>query len=100
MSEETILIVEDEEDIRELISYNLERVGYQTLSAETGEDGLKKARDHSPDLPLFPDEYCPVQPGLNILPSLHRQILSYMPVFLCSSTWKPDSPEGSMPEIR
>jgi len=36
-----ILIVDDEEDILELVSYNLEQNGFQTETAVTGEAGLK-----------------------------------------------------------
>ena len=37
-----ILIIEDEEDIRELVRYNLEREGFSVSEAESGEEGLKK----------------------------------------------------------
>ena len=40
MAKETILVVEDEEDIRELLKYNLEKEGYQVFGAATGEEGL------------------------------------------------------------
>ncbi len=44
MANETILIVDDEEDILELVKYNLEREGYAAISALTGEAALKLAR--------------------------------------------------------
>ena len=37
MAHETILVIEDEEDILELIRYNLDREGYQVICAESGE---------------------------------------------------------------
>jgi DNA-binding response OmpR family regulator len=45
----TILVVDDENDIRQLLRYNLEREGYQVLSAKTGDEGLDTARSKKPD---------------------------------------------------
>lgn len=39
---EEILIVEDERDIREILSFNLERAGYKTVEASSSEQGLEK----------------------------------------------------------
>lgn len=50
MPRETILIVDDEEDIVELIKYNLKTEGYVILTAGTGEQAIKKARQSLPDL--------------------------------------------------
>ena len=48
-----ILIVEDEADIRELLRFNLEREGFSVLEAADGNEGLKLARQHMPDLVLL-----------------------------------------------
>ena len=45
MQRQSILVVEDEEDIRELISYNLTREGYEVVAVESGEEALKE-EDH------------------------------------------------------
>lgn len=50
MSKETILIVDDEEDIIELIKYNLKNEGYSILTALSGEQAMKMAKQFSPDL--------------------------------------------------
>ncbi len=50
MSKERILVVDDEEDILELVRYNLAKEGYHVTGALTGEDALKKARSESFDL--------------------------------------------------
>jgi len=50
MPGEKILIVEDEEEIQELISYNLGREGFGTTVAGSGEDGLKVLREDVPAL--------------------------------------------------
>ena len=45
-----ILIVDDEPDIVELVSYNLEREGFVTIKAYDGETALCKVRIEKPDL--------------------------------------------------
>ena len=50
MSNERILVVDDEEDILELVRYNLAKEGYQVTGVLTGEDALKKALSEKFDL--------------------------------------------------
>ena len=46
----TVLIVEDEKNIVDILRFNLQRAGYQTLEAYDGEDGLAQAvRQSGPD---------------------------------------------------
>ena len=53
MAHETILIVEDEKDIAELVAYNLKREGFRTLTAASGEKGLALAAASPPSLILL-----------------------------------------------
>ncbi len=46
----TILVVEDEEDLRNIVIYNLNREGYETVGVESGEEGLALAISQKPDL--------------------------------------------------
>jgi two-component system alkaline phosphatase synthesis response regulator PhoP len=48
-----VLVVDDEADIVELVSYNLKKEGYQVLSAYDGEEALSLARGESPDLVIL-----------------------------------------------
>lgn len=48
MAKETLLVIEDERDIVEIIQYNFEREGYTVLSATNGEKGLDIARSKRP----------------------------------------------------
>ena len=48
-----ILVVEDEEDIRELVVFKLSSAGYDVSTACDGEEGLEKARAVRPDLVLL-----------------------------------------------
>ena len=46
----TVLVVEDDEDTRHVYSAGLGRVGYRVITAATGTDGLRAARDEHPDV--------------------------------------------------
>ncbi len=65
MAEEHILIIEDEEDVLELVRYNLVRNGYKVDTAMTGEEGLVKAKNLLPDL-LVLDLMLPKVDGLEV----------------------------------
>lgn len=53
MAKETILVVEDDKDITEMIEYNLEKEGYVIVSAATGEESIDVAKKLSPDLVIL-----------------------------------------------
>jgi len=53
MANELILIVEDNDKNRKLVRDVLRFKGYQTVEAETGEDGVRLAREHQPALVLM-----------------------------------------------
>ncbi len=53
MNDPTILVVEDEEDILELIRYNLVKEGFQVDCVSSGEEALSRIRRHPPDLMLL-----------------------------------------------
>lgn len=71
MPKERILVVEDEEDIAELIRYNLTKEGYQVTCVGAGESALAKARDLNPDLILL-DLMLPGIDGLDVCRELKR----------------------------
>jgi two-component system phosphate regulon response regulator PhoB len=50
---QTILVVDDEKDLVDLISYNLQRNGYRVLTADSGDAALVIARRDKPDLVLL-----------------------------------------------
>lgn len=65
MNRETVLVVEDEGDILDLITVNLTREGFHVLGAGTGEEGLALARGEAPDL-LVLDLMLPGMDGLQV----------------------------------
>ncbi|MGV2644140.1 response regulator, partial [Clostridium perfringens] len=53
MSEEKILVVDDEDHIVELISYNLTSSGYKVITANNGLDAVRLAKEENPKLMLL-----------------------------------------------
>lgn len=60
---ETILIVDDEKDIRDLLQYNLKKADYIVYTAENGEEGVEIAKKIKPNLILL-DVMMPVCDGI------------------------------------
>lgn len=65
MAGEKILVVEDEEDVLELVRYNLGKNGYKVETAMSGEEALQKAMRINPDLILL-DLMLPTVDGLEV----------------------------------
>ena len=81
--QKTVLIVEDEKNIVDILRFNLQREGYQTLEAYDGEDGLEKARTQDPDLILL-DVMLPKMNGFDVCRSL-RTGGSSVPVIILTA---------------
>jgi two-component system, OmpR family, alkaline phosphatase synthesis response regulator PhoP len=69
MSRENILVVEDEDDIAELVRYNLGKQNYSVAVVSSGEKGLEAARRSKPDLILL-DLMLPGMDGLEVCRAL------------------------------
>src|SRR5947208_13227547 len=65
MAKSKILIVEDEASLAEVLSYNLQREGYEVAVAKEGREGLRKAQMQLPDLVIL-DLMLPGLNGLDI----------------------------------
>ncbi len=65
MAKATVLVVDDEEDIRELVELNLSREGYTILSCQTGEQALEQAASILPDVIIL-DLMLPGMDGLEV----------------------------------
>lgn len=65
MAKDSILLIEDDPDIVELLQYNLEREGYRVVACKDGEEGLQAARKRVPDLILL-DLMLPGMGGLEV----------------------------------
>ena len=78
----TILIIEDEKSIVDLISFNLKREGYEILSAFDGSSGLELALSGKADLVLL-DVMLPVMDGFEVLRRLRQT--SDVPVIMVTA---------------
>ncbi len=72
MSKGRILVVDDEEDILELVKYNLEREGYLVDCVETGEEAIERAVAIRPDGILL-DLMLPGVDGIEVCRELRRK---------------------------
>lgn len=85
MSKATILVVDDEEDIRELVELNLRREGYMVLTSETGEQALTLTRTKTPDLVVL-DLMLPGMDGLEVCKRLKTDPgLQHIPVVMLTA---------------
>ncbi|MEP6920131.1 MAG: response regulator [bacterium] len=82
---QTILVIEDYRDTRELISTVLRRKGYRVLEAEDGVEGLLKAKGTIPDL-IIMDLALPEMDGVETARQIHATPkLSNTPIFVVSA---------------
>ena len=82
-SRKTVLIVEDEKNIVDILRFNLQRAGYQTLEAYDGEDGQAKALSANPDLILL-EVMLPKKNGFDVCRAL-RESGSSVPVIILTA---------------
>ena len=71
MANKTILVVDDEQDILDLIEYNLKKEGFKVLKAENGEKGIEIAKKYKPDLVLL-DIMMPKMDGLETVELIRK----------------------------
>lgn len=73
-SGETILVVEDERMVRDLVTRSLGYLGYNVIHAENGEEGLELARDHRGEIDLiFTDIVMPRMSGPEMVQRIHEE---------------------------
>lgn len=81
--QKTVLIVEDEKNIVDILRFNLQRSGYAILEAYDGEDGLRQALSANPDLILL-DVMLPKMNGFDVCKAL-REKGSNVPVIILTA---------------
>jgi two-component system, OmpR family, alkaline phosphatase synthesis response regulator PhoP len=65
MTTKTILLVDDDSNIRRLLSFLLERTGCKVYTAADGEEGLRRAKELTPDL-IITDAMMPKKDGFQL----------------------------------
>jgi two-component system alkaline phosphatase synthesis response regulator PhoP len=90
-----ILVVDDEQDIVEFINYNLKQAGYQTATANNGDEAIRKAEVFKPDLILL-DIMMPEKDGLQTIQQLRRnpELDSTIIIFLTALSDEKSEIEG------
>jgi len=79
----TILLVDDELDILEIIGYNLSGEGYNVVTAQNGVEAIKKAKKHKPKLIIL-DVMMPEMDGieacekLRLIPELSETVITFL----------------------
>lgn len=85
MAKENILIVDDEEDVLELVRFNLEKDGYKVETATSGEEALVKARAKLPDLIIL-DIMLPGIDGLGVAKKLKNETKTeHIPIIMLTA---------------
>ncbi len=92
MAGKNILVVDDEEDILELVRYNLGKAGYQVTCATSGEEALSVARSRHPDLVVL-DLMLPGVDGLEVCRRLKGDAVTrHIPIVMLTA-------KGEEPDI-
>ena len=85
MAKEKILVVDDEEHIRELIKFNLENNGFKVLCAQDGKEALRIAKEEVPSLVLL-DLMLPGMDGLDVCKEIRKDSsMSNMPIIMITA---------------
>ena len=79
--ERRVLVIEDEPDIRDLLSYNLQSSGYQVKTADTGQTGLAVFETFGPDVVLL-DLMLPDVPGTEICRRIRARTEGQQPAII------------------
>lgn len=84
-SKKTILVVDDEQDLIDLIEYNLKKEGFDVLKAGDGLEGIEVAREHNPDLVLL-DIMMPKMDGLEVVERMREdKKLKHIPIIFLTA---------------
>ncbi len=85
MSTHTILVVDDEQDLLDLIEYNLKKEGFKVLKAENGVEAIETAKELNPDLILL-DIMMPKMDGLEVCQKMRSDSeLRHIPIIFLTA---------------
>ena len=82
---QTILVVDDEQDLLDLIEYNLKKEGFDVITAEDGKEGIEVARERNPDLMLL-DIMMPKMDGMEVVERMRAdKSLKHIPIIFLTA---------------
>ena len=85
MNRNKIVIIEDEPDIVEVLTYNLKREGFNVVSVERGDEGLNAVRNQSPNLVIL-DLMLPGIDGLSLCQQMKSDpLIKEIPIIIISA---------------
>ena len=79
----SVLVIDDEDDIRDILTYNLKKEGFNAYAAENGEKGMELLKSVHPDLVLL-DVMMPGMDGIEVceairnLPGFERTLICFL----------------------
>ena len=91
-----ILIVDDEEEIRLLLKEFLEKNDFEVLVAEDGQQALKLAEDHIPDL-VITDMLLPKEHGVEVMQAIKDKL--FLPIIAISGIYKKNEIKDKIPDV-
>ena len=81
----TVLIVDDEESIREILKYNLEREKFEVFEAADGEEAIRMCTEHRPNLILL-DIMLPKKDGVAVCKEIRYKLnMKEVPILMISA---------------
>lgn len=82
MEQRTILVVDDDQGLRELVRINLEHEGYRVVQAKNGQEGTASVREHRPDLVVM-DINMPIMDGVEACSKIRQ--FSQVPILMLTA---------------
>lgn len=92
----TILIVDDEEEIRLLLREFLEKNGFAVLAAADGQQALQLADEHRPDL-VITDLLLPKEHGIDVIQAIKDRF--FLPIIAISGIYKRDEIKDKVGDV-
>lgn len=92
----TILIVDDEEEIRLLLQEFLEKNGFTVLTAADGQQALKLAGEQLPDL-VITDLLLPKEHGIDVMQAIKDRL--FLPIIAISGIYKKDEIKAKVGDV-
>ena len=82
MRQQTVLVVEDEENLLEAVRYSLDREGFRVVGVGDGESAVEEARTGNPDLIIL-DIMLPILDGMEVCRMIRRE--SQTPIIMLTA---------------
>lgn len=80
-----VLVIDDSNSIRDMVSFTLKSAGYETVEAKDGQDGLNKAQDSIFDL-VISDVNMPIMDGIELCQELRKlPSFKFIPILMLTT---------------